>query len=401
MLPSDLTADAFRGYPPQARKLAAAQVQLLRKLPISFVPLLLRELIAYDWKFPAERTELDNQFTYLQSQSAEMLRTIMSAFAGLRISPELEHADWIDSPAQFSEQLTTHLWATHQIDAFRTAAIEYIKKAHAAAPHAPLSMPRLGLVMLGEGVTGNRYALFRKLRPQGTYFTSVKAENGFRVLLEAVAARAKTLPVPYGHWYIDGGAEDTASVSGLTRISYNSLTAARAMLQDKMRKTYSSGIGPEAFRTMLAKMQPEDLGLGQSGDSVVSRFEVSLLTEGSGTQVFSTTFVQWAAREALRRAEPVTLLLRFAPRQRNRPMNELLVETQGKPEVDPQGSLVDADMGAYYTWLNQQRLSGADQSRFLVWFEGHSEAVAIGPSFARNTESKSPIDLEQLVKQIT
>ena len=69
--------------------------------------------------------------------------------------------------------------------------------------------------------------------------------------------------------------------------------------------------------------------------------------------------------------------------------------------MDPQGSLVDADMGAYYTWLNQQRLAGAEQSSFLVWFEDHNEAVAIGPALARATESGSPVDLQHLVKQIS
>ena len=39
-------------------------------------------------------------------------------------------------------------------------------------------------------------------------------------------------------------------------------------------------------------------------------------------------------------------------------MNELLAEHQRPPDLDPRGSLIDADMGAYYTWLNQQRLPG-------------------------------------------
>jgi hypothetical protein len=152
---------------------------------------------------------------------------------------------------------------------------------------------------------------------------------------------------------------------------------------------------------MLAGMRPAELGMGDAADAVLSRFQVSVLTEGSGTQIFSTTFVQWAAREAFRRAQPLTLLLRFAPRQRARPMNELLAETQRKPELDPQGSLVDADMGAYYTWLNQQRLAGAETSSFLVWFENHDEALAISPSLVRATESSIPVDLEHLVKQIS
>ncbi len=399
MLPRDLTADSFRAYPPRARAIAALQVALLRDLPIGFLPLLLRELISYDWKFPAERAELDRQFAYLSSRAVDARAQLMTAFAGLRISPELEHADWVNTPAQFSEQLTAHLWATRQIDAFRSAAVDYMQQVHAASPVPPPPLARIGLVVLGGGVTANKYRLFRKLRPQGVYFPNVRPENGFRVLMDAAATRAQAHPVPYGHWYIDGGTAE-AVPSALTCVSYNSLAPARAALQDKMQQAYAS-MGPEAFRTMLAKMQPADLGLSAAGDSVLTRFQVSLLTEGSGTQVFSTTFVQWAAREALRRAEPMTLLLRFTPRQRNRPMNELLAETQRKAELDPGGSLIDADMGAYYTWLNQQRLKGADQAAFLVWFEEHNEAVAIGPSLPRNTESKGPVSMEQLVKLLS
>jgi len=126
-----------------------------------------------------------------------------------------------------------------------------------------------------------------------------------------------------------------------------------------------------------------------------------LLTEGSGTQVFSTTFAQWAAREALRRAQPLTMLVRFAPRQRQKPMNELLYGKRDVIEYDPVGSLVDADFGAYYNWLNQQRLTGADRSSFLVWFEGHNEAVAIGPGLARGTTSSSVGDLHHLLAWAT
>jgi hypothetical protein len=59
--------------------------------------------------------------------------------------------------------------------------------------------------------------------------------------------------------------------------------------------------------------------------------------------------------------------------------------------------LIDADMGAYYNWLNQQRLSGADQSSFLVWFEDHSQALAISPALPHGTESTTVADLRQLL----
>jgi hypothetical protein len=399
MQPSELKSEQFSGYPPQGRQMVISRIALLRQLPVSFVALLLRELIGYDWKFPPEQKDLNAQLAYLESRSSEERRRSMDSFERLRLSRELERFDWVTAPGQFSEQLTAHLWTTHQIDAFRTAAIDYMKKA-TAAPREPLAMPRLAIVVVGQGVAENQYRLFRKLRPQGVYCSQVKSENGFRMLLDAVAARAKAHPAPYGHWYIDGGNAQTVNGAGLTCVSYNALTPARAMLQDKMQKAYQSGMGAEAMRTMLAGMRTEELGLGGAADGVLSRFEASLLTEGSGTQVFSTTFVQWAAREVLRRAQPLTLLARFAPRQRARPMNELLAETQWKPELDPPGSLVDADMGAYYTWLNQQRLEGADQASFLVWFEDHGEAVAIGPRLQRATEARQPVELQHLIEQV-
>jgi hypothetical protein len=47
-------------------------------------------------------------------------------------------------------------------------------------------------------------------------------------------------------------------------------------------------------------------------------------------------------------------------------MNELLSANSNQQEMDVVGSLMDADMGAYYNWLNQQRLLGPEKSSFLV-----------------------------------
>jgi len=399
MLPEQLTPANFDAYPPEAKILAAAQIDLLRRLPLAFVPLLLRELIGYDWKFPAERADLDRQFIYLNGLSPEQLAAATAPFANLKLTAALEKTDWINSPSTFSEQLSAHLWATHQIDAFRSTAVDYVAKANAARPDPALPMHRLGIAVIGQGVAKNGYRLFRKLRPEGTYYTQVKHANGVKTLLDAVATRAKT-ESPYSHWYIDGAL--AAPVPGhIATVSYNALAATRATLQARMAKTYEAAVfDPEAFRTMLAQTKPEEVGLSSGGDPVLNRFQLSLLTEGSGTQVFATTFVQWAAREALRRAQPLTLFARFTPRQRDKPMNELLVETQKRPELDPQGSLIDADMGAWYTWLNLQRLPEAEKAAFLVWFEDHQEALAIAPSLGRGKQSDQPIELADLIGQI-
>ncbi|PYQ45409.1 MAG: hypothetical protein DMG99_01785 [Acidobacteria bacterium] len=399
MLPSDLKSEMFAGYAAEARKVVTAHLATLRQLPLSFVPGLLRELISFDFKFPVERKARERELAYLDSLSQVQLKECFRDFSEIRLSRQLEEFDWVKQPGQFVERLSAHLWSTHQLDAFRKASNDYADRLRAAVPPEPPPIPRLGISVIGQGVTSYNEPLFRKLRPHGAYFTGIKPENGLRQLLDGVTARAKAHPLPYGHWYIDGG-EAVACDPGLTCGSYEGLAATRAELLRKMQEQIEQpGMGPEALRSFLAQLRPGDLGMGrQSGDEVLQRFEVSVLTEGSGTQIFSTVFAQWAAREALRRAQPLTMLVRFAPRQRQKSMNELLSASAKAPaEVDVIGSLVDGDFAAYYNWLNQQRLAGAEHSSFLVWFEGHSQALAIGPSIARGTESRSATDLQQVL----
>jgi hypothetical protein len=292
------------------------------------------------------------------------------------------------------------LWSTHQIDAFREATSSYLEKFRSTVHPERLAAPRLGIAVIGKGVEHNRYPLFRKLRPVGTYFTHVDPSDGLRILLEATAARATSYPERFGHWYVDGGADEPVSGPSLIRISYGGLDLVRKALLRRIDNAVSS-IGPERLSTMLHKMRPEEIGLpGGAHEQVLSRFQASLLTEGSGTQIFSTTFVQWTTRELWRRAQPLTILARFAPRQRQAPLNELAAGKIRDSDLDPVGSLIDADMGAYYMWINQQRLSGAKEASFLVWFENHEEAVVISPNLPRNTQSSSPVDVRWLLAQV-
>jgi hypothetical protein len=397
MLPGDLKAEQFAGYPPQARSLAVAHLEALRQLPLTFLPSLLREVIDYDYKFPAECASIDKELANLSSLSPAQVKDWFQAFSQFSLSPKLQQSDWINQPAQFVEQLSAYLWTTQQLDGFRKAATAYGDRLQAAIPAETMPTRRLGIAVIGQGVDTYDAPLFRNLRQHGAYFGGVKPDNGLSLLLNAVAARAKAHPVAYGHWYIDGGQPADHSPL-LTCVSYGALEPVRAaLLHNIQTELQRPGMGPEELRSHLARLVPSDLGMDNAADEVLGRFQIKLLTEGSGTQIFSTTFAQWTAREALRRAQPLTVMVRFAPRQRQRPMNELLTAVQPNADVDLAGSLVDADMGAYYNWLNQQRLPGAEQSAFLVWFEGHNQAVVIGPSIPRGSESATVADLGELV----
>ncbi|MEO5741475.1 MAG: hypothetical protein ABIS29_12865, partial [Vicinamibacterales bacterium] len=302
--------------------------------------MLLREVIAYDWKFPAERREVDAQFTYMSALSAQQLRQAMAVFERLVLSPALEDVDWITSPGEFSERLSAHLWTTSQVATFRTAAIEFLTAVRAAIPPQGPVIPRLGIVVLGQGVTKNGYRLFRKLRPRGTYFTQVNPQDGLRILMQRAVARAQEHPIPFAHWYIDGGSPAPLSSPELELLAYTQLDYVRDAVVAKLRSMIRAGEGTEARRSALALLRPEDVGLKGSGeDSVLNHFKVTVLSEGSGAQFFSTTFVQWSAREVLRRAQPVTLLARFAPRITEHSMNDAIMSGRKPPVLDAQGAL--------------------------------------------------------------
>jgi hypothetical protein len=401
MLPSEATAESFANYPPQARALAVHHLALIQHLPVVFAALLMQELIAYDWRFPAERRDLDDQFTYLESLSAVDLEGTMRGFASLSLSPALDRIDWIRRPGEFVEALTAELWSSHQIDSFRTTASAYAEAWRRAFPESRPVAPRLAVVALGRDLHADGYPLFRRLAPHGVRFAQVDANGAWEAMLDVTAARAAKYPLPYGHWYIDGGSTLAPEDARLTTVTWAQLAPVRVAMLSRMQSVIGSGHGgPEELRTLMAETTLKEVGLsGEGQDEVLSRFKLSVLAEGSGTQIFSTTFVQWTARETLRRARPCTLLLRYAARQRQLPMNELLAGTGDRNAPDPQGSLIDADMGAYYTWIDQRRLMGADQATLIAWSEAHGQAIVAGPAAPRGTTAGNAMTMRQIFEQ--
>ena len=99
MLPSDLKPELFNGYPPEARKLVLDFLGALKRLPLAFLPGLLREIIDYDFRFPVERKALNRELSTLGSLSAEQTKDWFQGFAEIQLSPKLEQFDWVNAPA--------------------------------------------------------------------------------------------------------------------------------------------------------------------------------------------------------------------------------------------------------------------------------------------------------------
>ncbi len=403
MRPNQLTPASFAAYPPQASELVRSHLDMIRTLPLVFAALLLREARDYDWKFPAEQRAIAEQFSFLASLSEAQRTNLLQGFAAVRLPDSATRMDWIAHPQKFLDALTASLWSTHQIDAFRESAKLYADRLLQARTEQPPAIPRMTVVVLGAGLEQDGYPLFRKLRPHGVFVPQVADSGAWSELVAFAQKRAQSHPAPSGHIYIDGGEADAALSAHFATSSYAGLAPVRQQLLQRIGVILASpNSGPEQLRTAMADIQPDSLHWpDRSVDPVFQHFQLDVLTQGSGTQIFSTTFVQWSAREALRRAQPLTLILRFAPRQRSLNMNEMLSgKTQGN-SPDPAGSLVDADMGAFYAWIDQQRLTGADQSTFLAWSQGRKQAVLIGPTLPRETTAGAPMTMQQMMVQLS
>ena len=400
------TAETFSHYSPRARAFAIEHLALLRDLPQPLLAALLGRIVRYDFQFPAEQQNLELQFNFLRSMSRDEIRKLLAPFSAIRLDVGVEKLDVVNHPEKYTERMGAWLWASHQLDAYRDAGLAYEERLATVLKGQTPTVPRFTIVVVGHGVERTNRMLFRQLRPRGTSFREIQPAGALSSLHTFVKMRAQQKPERYAHWYIDGGEAQPGYGPDdcITVMSYEELGPSAAKMLGLMSTfagtaSQQGEAGPEAVQSYMASLGAEELGLAKpDGDRVLQDFQASIFTAGAGTQVFSTTFVQWTAREVLRRAEPLTLLARFRPRQHFTSMEEMLGRNPLHQATDPEGSLIDADMGAFYTWINQSRLAGASDARFLVWFEDHGEAVAIGPSMAGGTTSTGPVQMQQVLQ---
>jgi hypothetical protein len=392
MTPAQLNAASFSGYPPQARQFAIAHLALLQQLPIAVAPAFLREIIVFDWRFPAERHTFEQQCVWLESLAPEQRARLLAPFQQIDIPAKLASKDWVGSPQPFLEELTAYLWSSSQIDMYRRAAQALLAVPLDATPQKD----RLVIVIVGKDATAPNPQLFRKLSPHGVTLHNLQwTPETPQQLHAALNQHDGSEPVPYTRWYIDGGEPWPHDAAAVDLLSYAQLRPVRENVLDRMNRFTQGGPGgAEGMRSMLEQLSPAESGADAvTRDPLMQHFMTMLFVEGSGTQIYSTSFVQWAARETLRRAQPEQLLVRFAPRQRQRTLNQLFDAATNVEVSDPEGSLRDADIAAYYILLDLLRIADPAHITFLAWRENFGHAVLISPRAPAGHADDAPLDL--------
>jgi hypothetical protein len=393
-----LTTSSFADYPQQGRELAVSHLSDLQRVPVALLPVFLVDLKAYDWKFPVEQREIAKRIEFAGANPSSL-----AGFGNIQVPTTLDNPTRIKDPQRFLADMTTYLWSSLQMDAYRAAANRFVGIYSAAGqPDQPL-VPRLVMVCIGRDAQQPDFSLFQKLHKFGQLRTNVRTEGAAGAMLAALHERAKSHPAPYAHWYVDGGNPlSTFDSDQVTHIFYPELAPLNQQILARMKACIEAGSGPEVLHIQLAELNdlPEP-GQASLSDPRLHNFAVSLLTEGSGTQLFSTSFVQWTTREVLRRAQPTTLLVRFAPRQRQKSFNTMVAAGTLATDLDPAGSLIDADMAAYYAYLEMQRLSDSEHSTFLAWFENHPQAFIAGRGIAPGSVNDSPTTVAELLSEVS
>lgn len=417
MKPADLKPDSFASYPAESRALAQHYLPLFQQMPLVVLPSYLAQLQNFPSLFPVEQLRLKSQLDALQARPA-----LLEDFAAIRLPAEMEQKDWVRQPALFENALSAALWQTRQIDAFHKAGEQLFAVLPGPARAHDLPPPML-MAVIGQGtgqgmgrgmardasgkhaagqVDSAEYPLFTRLRSQGLYARKVDETDAPQLLVNALQARAEAHALPYAHWYVDGGTAwhttGAGGQSGVQQFTFPSLAPVTDVVLREMDRAVREGSGPEVLVDRLRLLRPDELGLSAvTGDPRMARFFVTLLTQGSGTQLYSTSFVQAAGVELVRRAEPQTLMLRFAPRRRPANMNDMLEQRAQSDDLDAEGALVDADMAVYYAWLAMQSQPGGEQASLLVYVEGHGEVFVAGPGVTRGVETQSPMNMKQVL----
>jgi hypothetical protein len=212
-------------------------------------------------------------------------------------------------------------------------------------------------------------------------FASIIGSTGFDPLDAWIIESHEAL-----HALWDAGSGGQTSGTSVTGLSYDRLREYRDELMRALYSKIQSGVeSPQAFAAYARslKIEPGPSALLHSAD-ILRAFIRDVFLTGNGTIFVNNTFVEWAAAQALRRAQPRMLVTRFGVRQRLRPFSSMLLFSQPRgadqapPVEDPAGSFIDVEQLSYYVWLNAEKSPAyRKQTLYLFLAEGVDEMLAI------------------------
>jgi hypothetical protein len=397
------------GLTGEAATLARTHGDVLARLPATVHAFILVELQKWPTLFGPEQRY---QRALLEHLSQLPGPELDQATAGIgRIEADAGATRLTDkSPARFQDAAQTLLRQRGLTVAWRREVDGFFRKVDPAleAQLYPATAPRrLVIQIYGSGIAIEREQLWRRFKGTGLRVPlNLAGTNGTEGFLQALfgAREHGTAPAllaaaiesaPLDAWLIEShealhalcDAKSGGTSTGvLTGLSYDRLRTYRDDLTRALNGKIQSGVeSPQAFAAYARSLQiaPSAGALLYSTD-VVLAFVRDVLLTGNGTLLMNNTFVEWAAVQALRRAQPRILVTRFGVRDRLKPFSSMVMFSQPRAtdhipiSQDPAGSFIDVEQLSYYVWLNAERSPAYRQKTlYLFLAEGVDEMLAI------------------------
>ena len=421
------------GLTGDAAALAHTHDAALKRLPATIQAFVLVELRKWATLFAPEQRYQRALLEHLSSLPAADLQRSAAGIAKVEADSGCDRL-LRDDPARFQDdaqallrkQKLVQVWR-REVDAF----FQQINPALEPRLYPPDAPRRLIVQIYGSGIAVDRNKLWSRFKGTGVrvplQLSGVGDSTSFLTALFGGGSEARREPAllaalrtseqitPLDAWMIEahqalhdlgraGGASEVGST--VTGLSYDLLREYREVLMRALYGKVLAGVeSPQAFAAYARSLTvaPDPAALLHS-EKIVQEFVRDVFLTGNGTLFVNNTFVEWAAVQALRRAQPRMLVTRFGVRHKFRPFSSMLLFSQPRasdqaPLVeDPAGSFVDVEQLSYYIWLNAEK-GAAYRNRTLYLFvaEGIDEMLAIRsdrPGIgARDTASASLVDV--------
>jgi hypothetical protein len=397
----------------EAASLARAHDDVLRRLPATVHAFILVDLQKWDALFPAEQRYQRALLEHLSQQTPEALTEVSGGITRVEAEGALNRISERD-PARFQDLAQSSLRKQNLVTAWRREVdlfFQQIDPALEARLYPPDAPRRVVLQLYGDAIAVQPDKLWSRFRANGVRIPlrldGVKNSGDYLRALFGVTSNSKgdigsslfsTLRsdaafAPTDTWIVEAHRElhdlvhqESADGRPTTGLSYERLLPYRDMLMRALFSKIQSGVeSPQAFAAYARglKLAPEP-GALLNPTEVVQAFVRDVLLTGNGTLFVNNTFVEWAAAQALRRAQPRMLVARYGVRDKLKPFSSLLLFSQPRTSdvipliEDPVGSFIDVEQLAYYVWVHAEK-SAAYRSRTLYLFlaENVPEMLAI------------------------
>ena len=392
-----------------AANLARAHAGILQRLPSTISAFVVVELQKWPLLFAAERRYQQALLEHLSEMPADTLPQTVAGVvrvereAGVDKVTERDPARFQDlAQAAFRKRGLLPDWR-REIDLF----FQQIDRALDARLFPPDSPRRVILQVYGTGVALQTHALWSRFKGVGVRIPLQQERRGEGFLGDVFGVAAdKSGSSLFSRLRDDRRftAEDTWLVEShdalhdiarrvpasrgafLTGLSYDRLRPYRDQLMRALYSKIQSGVeSPQAFAAYARSLTlAPDSGVLLHHADIISSFIRDVFVSGNGTLFVNNTFTEWAAVQALRRAQPRFLVARYGVRDKLKPFSSMLLFSEPRrsdriPLVeDPLGSFIDVEQLCYYVWLNAGKSAAyREKTLYLFLAEEADEMLAI------------------------